>query len=132
MAQQSQQVLLCACPSTVGVGAAVKVSAEGGTIPSVIRCDYDDIDTMPASGIVESKPSPSLAVVRLWGEMPWPDALPALYPGANYWVGGDGVPSTTLTEPASGLRLEQRVGVALAERRLFVTIEPIRSGIGPA
>lgn len=95
------------CLATDEVYNCVYITGSSGTVPSVTKVNPSNPATMPAIGLIVAKPTPTTCLVQVQGVVypPYP-----VTPGAWYYVGASGHPSTTA--PASpGLTQAMGVGI---------------------
>ena len=96
----------------------------------VARVDIDDGAKMPAAGVIFSKSSPTLCVIRSAGEYTYPPG--GFSPGDIVYVSATGTLSTTPpSRPTTGTRFIQRLGVALTTDRLLLNMAPVIHEILP-
>ena len=105
-----------ACPIGVAVGEAVYLSGAD----AVDQAKADSVSTMPAIGLVASKPSAVRCIVRYNEEM---GGLAGLSPTATYYVSETTAGAITATAPSAIGQVIQRVGVARSATRIVVLID---------
>lgn len=109
-------VVAADCSAAEAVGDLVYVDSASGSTPDVRKVDPDDAATMPAVGIIVSKPTATTAQVQMAGTV----ALSGLTPGP-YWVGTDSKLATSRpANPGSGVRALQIVGHAYSEVDFYI------------
>ncbi len=97
---------LYSCAAGIALGDVVRVSAAD----TVAKADATSPATMPANGIVISKPDPTHAVVRPLGEVP--GILAGLTPGATYYVDKTAGLLTASTAAFAAGNVVQKAGYA--------------------
>lgn len=108
-----------ACDEALRVGDLVFVAGEDapGT-PRLARADPRQRARMPAVGVVSQKPTDTTCTAALFGAVDLPISLA---PGATYFVGDDGRPTTSRPRgtPAAPAFV-QRIGEAIGHATLFL------------
>ena len=101
------------CPVGAQVGHFVHVV--GDNVVEVV--DVDDLNTMPAVGLIVEKPTPTSCVVQTGGEV----ELAGLLVGVTYIVGTDSkLAAPPIVRPGAGKRAVQTVGTALSATQLWL------------
>jgi hypothetical protein len=112
------------CDAGVAVGTFVRLTGNAG--PEVEAADAYLQAKIPSVGIVVSKTSPTVCVVRNLGAVA---LFVGLTPGKVYWLGADGAIQATPPPAAPGtMRYAQIVGYALDGSTLMVDINQVVHG----
>jgi hypothetical protein len=107
-----------ACAADDDVGDLVYVAGPAiAGVAQVSRIDIGSAASMPAVGIITAKLSATSCRVALSGIV----SIAGLTPGARYFAGADGQPTSSRPSAAAGGTFIQSVGVALDETRLILT-----------
>jgi len=124
----SQIRIAAACIASDAVNDFVYVTGPAvGGLAQVSRVDIADIAKMPAVGIITTKSTPTRCVVALAGVI----TVTGLIPGATYFVGPNGQPTSVRPPAGPGGRFIQAVGVALDAERLSLNPAPHMTKVIP-
>jgi hypothetical protein len=105
---------------TTDVVGDLVIAIPGGGIPSMTRANAEDPGSMPVTGVIVSKESPTEATVQFSG--PVDGIYTGLTQGQTYFVGANGRPTLTPPEPPfAGVALVQPIGVALTSSILMLS-----------
>jgi len=106
-----REQIIFSCPAWVSVGDAAYQTGSD----ALDMADYGAWGTMPAFGIVESKPTDTSAIVCASGEL---SGFVGLVPDVPYYVGAGG--GITEVRPVVGGQIRQRIGWAKNSTTLVV------------
>ncbi len=124
----SQTKIAAACIASDAVNDLVYVTGPAVSgLAQVSRVDIADIAKMPAVGIITAKSTPIRCTVALGGVVP----IAGLFPGATYFVGPTGQPTSVRPPAGPGGRFIQAVGVALDAGRLSFNPTPQMTKVIP-
>jgi len=83
----------------------------------VETADPRDVNKMPALGILISKSTPTVGVMRLFGPC---ESFTGMTPGKSYFVNGSSIALTMPDPLPGGYAIVQRMGLAVASDRLWL------------
>lgn len=109
-------VVACSCELEDSVDDCVYVAGAMGGRPYVRRCDILDPAKMPAVGIIIRKKDSTTCYVKVAGTIP---VVAPLTPGARYWVGPTGKPTSVMPSPSATRWCVQFIGMAVSTQQLW-------------
>lgn len=111
--------ILAACQAGNAVGDLVFEVSAGVPNPNVDLADPTDRTKMPAIGIIVSKPTATLAVVHVLGDL---DGLTGLTDGEIHYVSATGkLTPTPPVPPPAGVAVQQSMGQSLGTTRILLS-----------
>lgn len=110
------------CFSTDSVGDAVYIMGDKvGDRYQVTKVDIDDLNTMPAVGVITAKLSSSICVVQ--HSAIWFDAYTGLPPNAPLFINTTGqLQMTPPAEPTVGRRFLQMMAQAVSSKDVLISV----------
>ena len=122
---RNDALLRCVCDPTNTVGDCVYVEGlPASGLPKVSLCSITDSLKMPSIGVLSSKISPTVCLVRAGGPVDYPDPLT---PGDKYWVSSSGRLTSVPPTPFTPSWYLQMMGVALTSTTFLTQLSlPVR------
>ncbi|MHA2333768.1 MAG: hypothetical protein ACXAEU_17210 [Candidatus Hodarchaeales archaeon] len=123
VARKKEQFALAECLSADAVGDCVRITgAAVDGFYQVAKVDPTVTTSSYSVAVIVSKYSDTVCMVQLYGSLD--SVFSGLTPGKPYWVGTNGRPNENLQSNPGGLIHHQRVGVALTDDVLLMTLDP--------